>query len=177
MGVRQTQCPIRQFEVHRRAARPLVVYRKVHRVRPWLLGEYLPNEAGPGPRLRRLGSPARVRALEARRPDWQGMRDSLRKARESSPMTAMPRLPLLSASIIPEPRRAPSVGPDKPTPVRQAREAYSQAPSLRSPWVGLVRKVADLGAGDRSAIFNVLGASAGAGTLSPSARARSGSTT
>ena len=60
--------------------------------------------------------------------DW-GCGMSLRKARESPPMTATPRLSLSSASIIPEPRRAPSVGPDKLTPVRQMREGYGQVRS------------------------------------------------
>jgi len=100
-----------------------------HLVRPKHQGEYLPPVAVPGPRPHHQEPPARFRTLDVWYSgwhDWQAMREALRKAREISPATAAPRLPSSSASIIPEPCRAPSVGSDKLTPVSQVREGYGQ---------------------------------------------------
>lgn len=85
-----------------------------HVVRPRQQEEYLPPVVFSGSRLHRQVSPAEVQTLDAEYSAWHGwqaMRESLRKSREISPTTAAPRLPLSSASIIPESCQAPSVGP------------------------------------------------------------------
>ena len=123
---KRQQRSIRQVEIHRRAARPPVDRRKAHRVHPGLHGECLPPVAGLGPGSHRPKSPTSVPAPDASRPGWQAMRESSRKAGEIPLLNAAPRLPLSSASIVPEPHRTPAPGPDKLTSLHRAREEYGK---------------------------------------------------